>query len=94
MGGLQSLAGRLRLRSDKSPTAEPTAEPTAAPLRSDLLSAAQLDALARAEGYAVYYPESRLCTDNGAMIAGLGCRLLAGGARADLTLDADPMAGR
>ncbi|NJO81724.1 MAG: hypothetical protein HC828_02435 [Blastochloris sp.] len=43
MGGFRSLAERLRPRPDQGPQAEPTA----APLRSDLLSATQLDAHAR-----------------------------------------------
>jgi N6-L-threonylcarbamoyladenine synthase len=30
---------------------------------------ARLDAAAAAEGFAVFYPEMELCTDNGAMIA-------------------------
>ncbi len=54
----------------------------------------RLDGLAAAEGYQVYYPEPQLCTDNGAMIAGLGTRLLEEGVRSDLSLDADPVAAR
>jgi N6-L-threonylcarbamoyladenine synthase len=54
----------------------------------------RLDALAAREGYQVYYPDLRLCTDNGAMIAGLGSRLLGEGLRSDHTLDADPVAAR
>jgi tRNA N6-adenosine threonylcarbamoyltransferase len=55
---------------------------------------ARLDKLAAEEGYQVYYPEQQLCTDNGAMIAGLGTRLLEEGMRSDLSLDADPVAAR
>jgi N6-L-threonylcarbamoyladenine synthase len=54
----------------------------------------RLDILAREEGYRVYYPDPQHCTDNGAMIAGLGYRLLAAGVRSDLSLDADPVAAR
>ncbi len=54
----------------------------------------RLDALAAREEYRIYYPDLRLCTDNGAMIAGLGFRLLEEGVRSDLSLDADPIAAR
>ncbi len=54
----------------------------------------RLDRLAAEEGCEIYYPDLRLCTDNGAMIAGLGCRLLEEGRRHDLSLDADPVAAR
>ena len=54
----------------------------------------RLDVLAADEGYRVDYPALALCTDNGAMIAGLGCRLLGEGVRSDLSLDADPVAAR
>ncbi len=53
-----------------------------------------LDTLAAREGYRVYYPEPHLCTDNGAMIAGFGFRLLAEGIQSDLSLDADPVKAR
>jgi N6-L-threonylcarbamoyladenine synthase len=36
----------------------------------------------------VIFPSLRLCTDNAAMVAGLGCRLLARGDRSDLDLNA------
>jgi N6-L-threonylcarbamoyladenine synthase len=54
----------------------------------------RLDQLAAREEYRVHYPDLRLCTDNGAMIAGLGFRLLEEGLRSDLSLDADPVAAR
>jgi N6-L-threonylcarbamoyladenine synthase len=53
-----------------------------------------LDRLARKEGYRIFYPPPPLCTDNGAMIAGLGYRLLRQGRRDSLSLDADPVAVR
>ena len=48
--------------------------------------------LAKKEEIVVFYPEPKLCTDNGAMIAGLGAHLFEEGARSDLSLDADPVA--
>ena len=51
----------------------------------------RLDGLATREGFRVYCPALELCTDNGAMIAGLGARLLERGIRSDLSLDADPV---
>jgi N6-L-threonylcarbamoyladenine synthase len=55
---------------------------------------ARLDRLAREEGCEILYPPLALCTDNGAMVAGLGYHLLAAGRRDDLSLDADPVAAR
>jgi N6-L-threonylcarbamoyladenine synthase len=42
----------------------------------------------QAEGLAAFYPRISLCTDNGAMIAGLGYYKLLEGAQSDLRLDA------
>ncbi len=50
----------------------------------------RLEKFGRAEGVAVHYPELQLCTDNAAMIAGLGCQLWNEGTRHDLTLDVSP----
>ena len=55
---------------------------------------ARLEALAQGEGVAIRYPEPRLCTDNAAMIAGLGFELWREGAFDDLTLDATAMMAR
>jgi N6-L-threonylcarbamoyladenine synthase len=38
----------------------------------------------------VFFPDSRLCTDNAAMVASLGCRLLSEGRIAGYDLDAEP----
>ena len=54
----------------------------------------RLDRLGQQEGYDIRYPPRELCTDNGAMIAGLGYWLLKSGRRDDLTLDADPVTAR
>jgi N6-L-threonylcarbamoyladenine synthase len=54
----------------------------------------RLDRLARKEDLRLLYPPAALCTDNGAMIAGLGYRLLLEGRRDDLSLDADPVTAR
>ncbi len=53
-----------------------------------------LDRLAKKEDYRIFYPPPPLCTDNGAMIAGLGYWLLQRGRRDSLALDADPVAAR
>jgi N6-L-threonylcarbamoyladenine synthase len=37
----------------------------------------------------VIFPSLKLCTDNAAMVAGLGCRLLAAGRRDGLELNAE-----
>jgi N6-L-threonylcarbamoyladenine synthase len=49
---------------------------------------ARLEALAAEEGIGLRYPAPALCTDNAAMIAGLGHELWREGARDDLSLDA------
>jgi N6-L-threonylcarbamoyladenine synthase len=49
--------------------------------------------LAREEGARILFPPLSLCTDNGAMIAGLGAKLWAAGKRNDLSFDAFPMSG-
>lgn len=54
----------------------------------------RLDTLAQKNDYDIYYPPRELCTDNGAMIAGLGYWLLEDGRRDDLSLDADPVTAR
>ncbi|MEZ6319069.1 MAG: tRNA (adenosine(37)-N6)-threonylcarbamoyltransferase complex transferase subunit TsaD [Phycisphaerales bacterium] len=51
---------------------------------------AELDAFARTHDLDLRLPELRYCVDNAAMIAGLGCLLLAEGKRDDLTLAAVP----
>jgi N6-L-threonylcarbamoyladenine synthase len=48
---------------------------------------------ARAEHMEVYLPSSRLCGDNAAMVAALGCRMLAAGKRASLEDDVFSRAG-
>ena len=48
----------------------------------------ELGARAAREGLTVRFPPLGLCGDNGAMIAGLGCRLLARGDRSGLDLNA------
>ncbi len=45
---------------------------------------------ASAEGLWCVFPPPSFCTDNAAMVAGLGCRLLEAGRVADLYLDAEP----
>jgi N6-L-threonylcarbamoyladenine synthase len=40
-------------------------------------------------GYRVIFPSLALCTDNAAMVAGLGCRLLASGVRSGFELNAE-----
>lgn len=42
------------------------------------------------EGVPVYWPKPQLCTDNAAMIAGLGYHLCRMGQLADLSIDVDP----
>jgi N6-L-threonylcarbamoyladenine synthase len=51
----------------------------------------RLEAFSRQEGIPVFFPDIELCTDNGAMIAGFGCRLFAEGREDGLLLDAHPM---
>jgi tRNA A37 threonylcarbamoyltransferase TsaD len=48
--------------------------------------------MAKKEGIDVRFPDLALCTDNGAMIAGLGCRLLEDEDTHELTLEASSMA--
>jgi len=43
-----------------------------------------------AAGLRVVVPRPGLCTDNGAMIAAAGARLLAAGHRSELSIAADP----
>jgi N6-L-threonylcarbamoyladenine synthase len=45
--------------------------------------------LAAERGLRVIFPSLKLCTDNAAMVAGLGCRLLAAGRRDGLELNAE-----
>ncbi len=54
----------------------------------------QLAQLGQDLGIKVLIPPWPLCTDNGAMIAGLGYRLFEAGNRSDLSLDADPITAR
>ncbi len=54
----------------------------------------RLRELADEKGYEILYPPPELCTDNGAMIAGLGYWLLRSGNRDDLALDVDPVSAR
>ena len=48
------------------------------------------DEFAKKEGVTIFYPELKLCTDNGAMIASAGYYEYINGKRADLTLNAVP----
>jgi len=50
----------------------------------------KLEARARREGIESFFPPPCFCTDNAAMIAGLGYHLLRAGRASDLTLDAIP----
>ncbi len=52
----------------------------------------RLEDMAKKEGIDVRFPDLALCTDNGAMIAGLGCRLLEDEDTHELTLEASSMA--
>ena len=54
----------------------------------------RLRELGEREGIQVHYPALSLCTDNAAMIAGLGHRLHEAGVRHDHSLDAYPMTTR
>ncbi|OEE79838.1 tRNA (adenosine(37)-N6)-threonylcarbamoyltransferase complex transferase subunit TsaD [Vibrio genomosp. F6] len=51
---------------------------------------AELEALAKKMGGAVYYPRTEFCTDNGAMIAYAGMQRLKNGEVADLAVQATP----
>ena len=50
----------------------------------------KMTARAAKEGATVYFPPPKFCTDNAAMIAGLGYHLFKAGRVSDLTLDAVP----
>lgn len=50
----------------------------------------RLAAEARSKGLELYLAPKRLCTDNAAMTAGIGCHLLAEGRQAPLSVDAAP----
>ena len=50
----------------------------------------RLRARAREEGIQLHLAPARLCTDNAAMVAGMGCRLLAAGRTATLDVEAVP----
>ena len=52
----------------------------------------RLEDMAKKEGVDVRFPDLALCTDNGVMIAGLGCRLLEDESTHELTLEASSMA--
>ena len=52
----------------------------------------RLEEMGKKDGVDVRFPDLALCTDNGAMIAGLGTKLFEGGATHELTLDASSMA--
>lgn len=52
----------------------------------------RLEDMAKKEGVDVRFPDLALCTDNGVMIAGLGCRLLEDEDTHELTLEASSMA--
>ena len=54
----------------------------------------RLEAFSRTEAIAVIYPDLSLCTDNGAMIAGMGFQLWESGLRHDHWLDACAMTTR
>ncbi|WP_372628171.1 tRNA (adenosine(37)-N6)-threonylcarbamoyltransferase complex transferase subunit TsaD [Arsukibacterium sp.] len=50
----------------------------------------QLAVLLKRRGGAVYYPRKEFCTDNGAMIAYVGCQRLQAGQQQDLTIGVTP----
>ncbi len=50
----------------------------------------QLQQMVTAEGAAVYFPRHEFCTDNGAMIAYVGCQRLLAGEHGDLTIKVSP----
>jgi N6-L-threonylcarbamoyladenine synthase len=54
----------------------------------------RLERFAAKESVTVRFPDLALCTDNAAMIAGLGYQLWTAGVRHDQTLDAYPMTAR
>lgn len=53
----------------------------------------QLKALLKKEGGEVYFPRQEFCTDNGAMIAYVGCQRLLAGERSDLSIKVYPRWG-
>lgn len=55
---------------------------------------ARLEEFSKEEAIPVLFPDLALCTDNAAMIAGLGCRLRESGVSDDLSLDAHAMTVR
>ena len=52
----------------------------------------ELNKIATEEGIKLYYPSLRFCTDNAAMVAGLGYHKFLKGERADFSLDVKPNA--
>ena len=48
----------------------------------------QLKAMVKKEGGQLYYPRIEFCTDNGAMIAYVGCLRLMAGEGKELSIDA------
>lgn len=50
----------------------------------------QLQEMVQAEGGAVYFPRHEFCTDNGAMIAYVGCQRLLRGEKSDLLIKVSP----
>lgn len=57
---------------------------------ANLVLRAELQAMAEAERAIVYFPRQEFCTDNGAMIAYVGCQRLLAGERTDLSVRVYP----
>ncbi len=57
---------------------------------ANLVLREQLQHMVRDEGGAVYFPRHEFCTDNGAMIAYVGCQRLLAGEHGDLTIKVSP----